>query len=381
MNFYTQAAETIIRVNRDNIGYDIKTKNLRYITYGNKPIPTTPALQAKVTPAFVASLPINIGYSGSDPEIFAQTPDGQVVPAWEYLPTESETKEEFVAAYWDGAQSEISVKAGVNCHGVLVRYIQQGLREIHEALVSKFPTATLVCKDVVELPHINSYPGHCVQLGCMPSYNAYDIPAIDIPNPYALPLRFSGVHLHYSAYSSYDDVASWFPIGTVVAMDRVAGLMLCALGRDLEDPRRRQYYGRPGEYRTPKRPNNNHALEYRTPAAWLMHSPQTFSLGLDLGRAAYKLGLVLDGRSLQIPAVESIILNSDADAACRVLKRYHKFFKVVLSTIYGAGRGAATFEYCLAGVRKHKVFSNSVANNWRLDKSVDNHFADWGPSL
>ena len=329
--------------------------------------------------------------SGTDPEIFALDANGAVVPAWTFLPAANGAEwikpphdwgaYMHAKAYWDGPQAEISLSCGNTCHSGIVEGMQVGLRAIHKSLP---PGASLACVDVVRMPAAilaNAADPH-IMLGCAPSFNAYHLPPIAVPAPRELPYRFSGCHLHFSSRRT---PPSWYPDGTVVAMDKIAGIFLTALGRDWEDPIRRQFYGKPGEYRVREvrktevgKTPISYILEYRTPGSFLLRSPGILSLALDVARKAYQVGMVMDGRELALPDATDIILAGDADAAWDIIYRHRDAFEGLLErcyppTNYGpdprVGAAMTAAHYGLAYCRQWPA----IADAWELDEAGVSH--------
>ena len=309
-------------------------------------------------------------HSGTDPEIFAEL-NGMPVPAWKWLGPETEALaiprgddvygcNPTAKAYWDGAQAELSTSGKQRCHVLAIEEVQWGLKQIYNALQRKFPAAQLVCRDVVRLTDedLATGPEEALAFGCMPSFNAYGIPRVEIGDSRAEPLRFSGCHIHESIpLASIGSAPAWFPDGVAVMMDKTLGILLTALGRDLEDPIRRRYYGRPGEYRLPQRADLL-SLEYRTPGSFLLSHPALMNFAFDAARRAFKLGMFLDGRLLDIPDVKDIILACDADAALKVISEHKQIFEKFLP--YLSALKAVTL-----GAKK--FLSQNVAESWGLD--------------
>ena len=311
--------------------------------------------------------------SGSDPEIFAQDPSGNVIPAWEWLPAEYEVNKKAESSlYWDGAQAEFSFSQGFNCHDGLVYHTRKALKNLNETLQDKYPEGKLVCKDVVTLsPLVRKKASYeYVNLGCSPSCNAYpNVEPIHVPDPRALKYRFAGTHLHYTIGKGIK-IPSWYPHGTVVMMDKIAGLLLTALGRDLENPIRRKFYGKAGEFREKQPPKGFNAhLEYRSPGSFLLSAPQLFHFGLDIGREAFRLGLIYDGRTWPLADTAEIINNCDADAAFALIEKQKEFFVPFLKAIYPEGAQKHTWQLLKKGAKTR--FEKSVEKNWLLARGID----------
>lgn len=330
---------------------------------------------------------ISYGTSGSDPEIFGVDQDGVVIPAWDYMPHKdvaskigtlkaSQQGEVYKAqyAYWDGAQAEITTREGFGCHAHLVDSIQAGLKDIYLALKKHNPLAELVCKDVVEVPReiLLSAAEDQVALGCAPSQNIHGIPPIDVGPPREHGLRYSGVHLHYRLYSPVSDARKVnYPDNVLRVMDRTVGVMMTAMGRDMEDHRRRQAYGRPGEFRLTDPVKLG--IEYRTPGAFLLSRPEIFNFALDMGRTGYHIGLLYDAELLGLDDTSEIIMNCDADAAWKYILGHKEFFESIIKASYHADKYVANTMKVLESGAKATGIIGKVSDHWLLGEN-----AYWG---
>lgn len=326
--------------------------------------------------------------SGSDPEIFVFNKEGIVIPAWEFLPEKSVAEKtgksvyeldhfnESSYAYWDGVQAEITTRRGYNCHAYMTDSIQLGLKKIYRAAMKHDPNAVLRTCDVVTVPNEILFTGkeEHVALGCAPSQNIHNIPPIDVGDPRHHTLRYSGTHLHFrhaSVLNADDPRLANYPINILKMLDSVLGVVLTAMGRGLEDPRRRLAYGRPGEYRLTDPPKAG--LEYRTPGAFLMSCPQMFNLAADIGRRAYHLGLNFTTEQLGLGDVTEIIMNADADSAVKYIQANKPLFEgVVRACSYGNRAVLSTmnaFERGLTAVKGKE----DVVRDWVLKGSWSQH--------
>jgi len=317
------------------------------------------------------------GLTGTDPEIFGFDPSGNVIPAWLWL-ADKKTNPDY---YYDGVQAEF-VTAPSTCHNYQTDYIRNKLLQVDKALKSHNPKAYLATRDVVKLDRklLLSADDKYIELGCSPSGNAYpEVKPIDIGDPREHPWRYSGCHLHMSVLDYA--LPEWFPHGTVVMMDKIVGVMLTALGRGLEDPKRREAYGRAGEFRVPPPAPANRPgwgeyfkdkvwsrLEYRTPGSFLLHHPALFNFAMDVARVAFRMGLLMDGRKLdEIGDVQGIINNCDADAANKLIQASGSYYRKVLNNVspsyYTSGK---TLSILSQGAKASGRFGDSLYTNWNL---------------
>lgn len=365
-------------------GVRIKTEKTGFVTvYDDMPEVTqfTPAivkrLQAMLPTSVFGVADKNMGMTGTDPEIFAFDSKGHVIPAWLWLKHKTENP----STYWDGVQGEF-VTAPTSCHSYQTDNVRNALKTTHDLLMAYDPNARLVTADVVKLPRsllLKAADEH-IELGCSPSRNAYpEVRPIEIPDCRDHPYRYSGCHIHQSVLAY--NIPSWFPDGTVTMIDKIAGVMLTALGRGMEDPLRRVAYGRAGEYRVP--PPVQYAnsimypqyqdkvwtrLEYRTPGSFLMHHPSLFNFACDVIRAAFRMGLIMDGRVFdEVGDVQGIINNCDADAAVKLIGAKNSFYHKVLNGLGGSYCDTSkTLSILSGGAKASGRMGDSVADNWKL---------------
>lgn len=339
---------------------------------------------------------MSMSTSGSDPEIFVFNKEGVVIPAWEFLPEKSVAEKtgkdrydldhfhESSYAYWDGVQAEITTRRGYQCHAYMTDSIQLGMRKIYHAAIKYNKDAVLKTCDVVTVPNEVLFTGkeEHVALGCAPSQNIHNIPPIDVGDPRHHTLRYSGTHLHFrttNIVGENDPRRANYPNNILKVMDSVLGVVLTAMGRGLEDTRRRLAYGRPGEYRLTDLPRAG--LEYRTPGAFLMSCPQMFNLAADIGRRAYHLGLNFTMDQLGLGDATEIIMNADADSAVKFIQENKPVFEgVVKACGYSSKAVLSTmnaFEKGLTAVKGKE----DVVRSWKLNGSWaqhdDNNAATW----
>jgi len=321
----------------------------------------------------------NGGQSGTDPEVFAFDDHGEVIPAWKWL----QTKEANPAFYWDGVQAELTT-APKSCHEYLTDEVRTNLSHIFKALRTYNKTGVLRAQDVVELDEktLQLEDDKHIMLGCSPSRNIYDeIQPIEIPNPRTHKFRYSGTHLHYSDMSTQPP-PDWFPHGTVAMMDKIGGILLTAMGRDVENPLRRKAYGRPGEYRLPSQIARR--LEYRTPGAFLLQHPAMFHFGADMCRAAYRLGQIFDGRREDVlpnEGYKEIIMGCDADGALKYIKNNKDVFERVMincaATKYTPETIRKTWSILSKGIKKFGIYDKPLHENWNLTRSYPPEDGKW----
>lgn len=274
------------------------------------------------------------GTCGSDPEIFVEDKDGQVIPAFNFLGPKTKP---FIAkvvsswtpnnCYWDGFQAEFDTMPNT-CFSGQADSIHFGLQGVLTAARAYNKDAKLSFRPVMDIPPemlAEGKPEH-VQFGCMPSLNAYGMSGLQLPG-HEVSFRPAGGHMHFGLYSFKKEKA----VGIVKAIDAILGVACVSMFAKFDDPRRRQLYGLAGEYRLPA-----HGIEYRVLSnAWLIH-PLLAHIVFDLGRTAAMVGMQGMLERWECPEAETVrIINEhDVDAARKVLSRNEQFLKRLIEVKY-----------------------------------------------
>lgn len=302
---------------------------------------------------------------GSDPEIFAEK-DGEVFPAWQWVSGKDKpatwnfgSGSMTGSCYWDGFQAEFTTPPSVTCAMVLSDTIHSGLLKLHN-LATKHG-ARLSMKSVYQVnPDIlaKAAPEH-VAFGCSPSKNVYGLKG-NTEDGKNVPYRFAGGHIHLGLADRREKEAL---IPIVRGLDAILGVAAVSMFANMDNPIRRQFYGQPGEYRTPA-----HGLEYRVLSnAWLCH-PLAMHLVYDLTRSVGGLvqgGMFGDWKATEQETVDTIMTH-DVDKARAILERNLSLFTAVIKLA-----GGAYFNYPQVAVdlwRKgieHGVKDiNNLTGNW-----------------
>lgn len=232
-------------------------------------------------------------FMGTDPEIFALDKRGDVVPAFSFLDNKKLIKDSTATSgyrpennyYSDGFASELYVPPK-KCLAYVVDGIQNALRSLSEQLGKDIKLNPVTAKEVNMK---DEYTDDEISLGCMPSFNAYALRSpVEGDNPRGITLRTTGFHIHietlkYDLYGKNPvDLSLEEKVRLTKYMDRFVGVPSVSLLRGWEDFRRRQYYGLPGEFRTPK-----HGYEYRAISSAAIVSPIVTMAILELARLGY----------------------------------------------------------------------------------------------
>lgn len=308
---------------------------------------------------------------GSDPEIMIVNKDNTVIPAWEFLPQQPDHKPKVknfnyadAAAFYDGVQAEFTTIPAI-CLAYHIDSVRTGLLNVLNAARKKFPDCKLSTAAAIDIPQdiLDTAEETYVMLGCAPSFNVYpDIQPIEVPNPRALQIRFAGGHIHLGKHLSDQQIEP-----AIKALDAIVAISITACLEGLEDPRRRQYYGRPGEFRLPP-----HGIEYRTLPSAILYHPALTHLSFDLARQT--LWSVGKGYTRLFECTEDevrdAIINSDVKLARKIIRRNLTYIRSILMAIYGSSsktpERATTnaLRMIFEGVKN--LLSEDVEFNWRL---------------
>lgn len=319
---------------------------------------------------------------GADPEIFVVNKKGEVVPAWDYLPSKASPKSiqslvggALGTAYWDGFQAEFTTPGYHTCLYEMTNSIQGGLYGIYNAAKKVDKGYALSINSVFQInPDVlMSASDEHVAFGCSPSYNAYGETPVAADGR-TTSVRFAGGHLHLgmSAYAGKQKRLVEF----VKGLDAVLGVASVSLFGAFDNPVRRKFYGRAGEYRMPR-----HGLEYRVLSnAWLMH-PLMTHLVFDLARAVlgvWECGFGDIWRADE-GQVREIINSHDVAGARKVLTQNKDAFLSILQLI-GGGYGSmedreTAYRIWLTGAESAIKDPTDLEHNWKLKGGWDADYA------
>lgn len=331
---------------------------------------------------------------GSDPEIFAVNRKWCVIPAFKFLPSKSKSlfheARPHCHAFYDGFQGEWTTPAGVYCLGILTDCVRYGMQLVQRAARNYDKNATLVTSNVLDIGKLDPKidPRH-YELGCEPSKNAYGEEPVRLADPASLRFRFAGWHMHIQAkwtsgYLTSSEGIHGVRYQTAVTeknapsiirmMDRILGVALVSFSEGMTDPRRRQYYGRAGEYRL------GETLEYRVPDPSIGCHPATFNLFWDIGRKAFLLGLkgldfIWDTTDEE---TRECINGGDVKLARQILHRNAKVLRdiIIMSYMYPDGQEIADqgMKAIMQGAKAVLANPEAIEDNWYLN---DPRQLDW----
>lgn len=322
---------------------------------------------------------IGTGYGpfiGCDPELFIVDANDTVIPAWEFLPAQGKGIRNQAAEFWDGFQAEFTPTPH-SCHVELVHKVQRHISSLSTKARQHSDGAWLTYRSAVKVPlaMMQAASDEHVALGCAPSTNVYSgVRPLSVDNPRSLALRFAGCHMHFGVHLSPVERGR-----AIRMMDVLQGMLSVSLFQGMEDTRRRQFYGRAGEYRLPA-----HGLEYRTPSSACLANPPLFHLNFDLARFALALArhniqpFVRGGDA----EVQAIINDYDIKGAQRFIEANESALLSIfrrLSYYWNNGdrnekkAQSKVLALLMEGAMQHMNIDNDVAQNW----SVHIPFVSW----
>lgn len=301
---------------------------------------------------------------GSDPEIFVEDEKGEVIPSFNFLGKKGSCvkTQQGLGVYWDGPQAEFETKPE-GCLAYQIDSIQFGMKTLLQEARKYNPKAKLSTKTLMGIPKevLDTAAEEHIQLGCMPSLNAYDMKSEPVENGRHLPFRSAGGHIHFGMNRTPDQFKLM-----VKALDAILGVACVSLFQSYDNPARRRYYGMAGEYRLPK-----HGMEYRTLSnAWLIH-PLLTNLVFDLSR---KCTVMAEKGFMKywIATEEEVIkcINEcDVKLSQEILKRNKETFIKMFQSCYGIAEEnqlEGIFNIFMNGLDVIIKNPNDIEGNWNL---------------
>lgn len=311
---------------------------------------------------------------GADPEMFVFSGE-KLVPAYKFLPP----KGHGALMYWDGFQAEWKYNHEANyCLNNLVKHTRESLMRLNDQAKEHNSKARLSLVNVVRVPDklLETADTPHVELGCEPSFNAYNLEGLRVGNPRKLKYRFAGGHMHFGTWERRKP--RYVPI--IKTLDKVLGVFAVGVARHMDNPIRRQYYGMPGEFRPPKY-GMGLGVEYRTLSNFWLASPATMQLVWDLGRVCVRLSGSKNSALWASSEQETIdvIKNCDYVQATQILKRNEPMMKWLLGHCY---RKPETIQEALnigyEGVEIKVPDTEAIAENWHFkDEWEEDATAPW----
>lgn len=203
---------------------------------------------------------------GADPEIFIRsTCSGLIVASGEVL-----KKVKCSGVVPDGVQAEIHPYAS-NCTGQVGTTLLRVIVDWQKKLLKNGFTLDFTPTLELTEEEFSSLPTEARQLGCKPSFNIYGDRDLGVDSE-TYRWRSAGGHLHMGFNMSYMSLIKEHlgeRLGDLVPLcDYLIGNTFVLFDRDPFAAKRREVYGRAGEYRLP-----SYGIEYRTLSnVWLRSS-------------------------------------------------------------------------------------------------------------
>ncbi len=314
---------------------------------------------------------------GTDPEVFVMNEKG-VIPAFKFLPRQDETARN--TPFWDGFQAEFTCYPGDRGNDTCVAYtvdeIQAGLQKLYTKAIEYDKTSYIAPITVIDIdiPKFHGEDPEYLALGCAPSYNVYGTPPLKVDDPTVLPIRFAGCHMHFGIKKTLGSRYKERLPNIVKMIDAIFGVASVSLLQGLEDPRRRMFYGKAGEYRTPP-----WGLEYRVPSSAILAHPTLTHISFELARVAVYLGLYFDIDDILIDAtakkVENIINSYNVNEAVNLLTKNWEIISTLLSRKVSTVKTRHIYNAIKYGITKVLPIHN-MAEDWKLIGPHYHHIRD-----
>lgn len=312
---------------------------------------------------------------GCDPEVFVVNGKNELMPAFTFLKAkgDKDVAKTLVApnygkaVYWDGFQAEFETQQN-GCLAIHTDSIWHGLDTVLKEARKVDPKARLSSQTVFDIPPelLQTAAKEHVALGCMPSFNAYNMSGEKVPDGRKMDTRSAGGHIHFDLnYTQIKkDQASIIPI--VKALDAVIGMPCVSLFASYDNPERRRYYGLAGEYRMPP-----HGLEYRVLSnAWLLH-PFIMNVIFDLSRIALSMPQFMKHWKGTEQEIIEIINTCDVNKSKTMMRKnkriLYKIYKAAYPTITEPEQDKL-FQIFMEGMESVIEYPDDIEKNWCLGK-------------
>lgn len=202
-------------------------------------------------------------YLGHDAEFAVVGPDGKVKPAHRWFPPKDapiftdyrrgDDGGHRDQIFRDGTNLEVNTPGNISCIGTVLASTMHSLRAAKRLLPRGYRLDAISSYEVEG--DVETFPGDVLETGCSPAKNAYegwrDIPAFV---PYESKLRCAGGHIHMSMGLGLEglrgDALEARCSRTVQWLDAFLAVPVIYMGLEgAAGTRRRQFYGKAGEYR------------------------------------------------------------------------------------------------------------------------------------
>jgi hypothetical protein len=319
----------------------------------------------------IKNLGRTVQQQGSDPEIFVVDKQGAVIPAFKFLKDKKDPNRipgTNQPLFWDGFQAEFNLPV-FSCLDQTVGSVRSSLMELKRLAQEYDKNAKLTIIPTLDvMPHmLREEKEEHVQFGCMPSKNAYGMKG-KVADGRDVTFRSSGGHIHLELDSNQKKRVEQY----VKALDAILGVACVSMFGQFDEPRRREYYGLAGEYRTPP-----HGLEYRPLSnVWMCH-PTAMYIVFELAR---KVITLVDNDLFKYwkhdeQDVIACINDCNIPLANEILRMNEEMFKDILSSFcYNQSNNDSNKRQDLVDV----VYNTFMFGIEKLISNVDDLDYNWG---
>ena len=262
----------------------------------------------------------------------------------------------------DGVQAELNPRANV-CRANMVNEIalcfQQIKRSYPDMQVDFSPLVT-VTESEFELLSKRSK-----KFGCNSSENVYTGAQSKITvDPSVVRDRPAGGHLHFGGNESTAVKNALNDVNIIVPLfDIIVGNTCVLVDRNEGNKRRREMYGRAGEYRL-----KPYGIEYRTVSNFWLQHPHLMSMVMGLGRLAISIAVAGEGKNLMnlvnMSDIEKAINDNDYDLA---MSNFNKIIDYVIE-LTGGDEQLVLTTHTITQFRK---FVELGVGHWFPDNGLD----------
>jgi len=223
-------------------------------------------------------------YLGCDPEFFFEK-EGKIIGAEKVLPEGGLGTYGNGQVIIDGVQGELNPNPS-QCRESLAYFLSNCFSALGKSLPQK---VKVVCPQTVQVSkkELSELKPENRRLGCSPSSNLYQNGiTVGVDDPSNFLTRSAGGHVHIgmSGTGADRDIMKKSPDRIIRMLDIIVGNFCVMIDRDKGNKKRRQHYGRAGEYRLP-----SHGIEYRTLSNFWLKSYTLMSMVMSFARLAVSI--------------------------------------------------------------------------------------------
>lgn len=291
---------------------------------------------------------------GCDPEFFLEE-NGKIVGAEKLIDIENGITlpcASYSRIIVDGVQAELNPTSSY-CREILAGNIQRCLSQIKTEIATKRPNMKANFSTTVEVnpEEMDTLDPKSRMFGCAPSFSVVKEKKPEIDGS-TYPFRSAGGHIHLGARHNDPKILKtlqeYRPMVNV--LDILVGNTCVLIDRAEGSKKRREVYGRAGEYRTP-----SYGLEYRSLSNFWLRAYPLMSFVMSLSRLAVAVrtnSTVLHSyerqllRRVSITDIRKAINDNDYDLALKNFERIKPWLmKISMSNSPLYAGNMADFEY------------------------------------